>query len=142
MKIKKFVLTHKGYTLLESIIGMFVLSIIILQIMNLVLVMNKSNIENYHTKNISLLINKIDEDFLLAKEIKINANKLEINTLKDEKIVYKIENNKLKRTINEMGNEILIYNIKSGYFFNKNGIFLKIDYGIKDESIYLGKVKI
>ena len=142
MKIKKFVLIRSGYTLLESIVGMFILSIIILQVMNLILIMNKSNIENYHTKNISLLSNKMDEDFFLAKSVHVNHNILEIETLNNEKIIYKIENNKLKRTVNNKGNEILIYNIKSGHFINNNGIFLYMDYGVRNEKFYLGTVKI
>ena len=77
--MKKFVLANKGYTLLETLIGMIVLGVLMTLLLAMVQMMNKNNINNYFNRNVSVIVTKLENDFIAAKSTTLDNGKLKID---------------------------------------------------------------
>ena len=143
MNRKYVFLNNKGYTLLESIIGMFMLSIISLLILTMIMTMSKNNIDNYNQRNSALIINKMEKDFFGSTKYDVSLKKLTINTKQNGTIEYKCKNDKLSRSVNDKGNETVIAGIKDCKFVKRNGVNLELIFNNGDvKEVYIGESKL
>lgn len=143
MKLKSVLLNNKGYTLLECIMGMFVLSFVIIMLMFMIQVMHKNNINNYFNRNITSLVNTLESDFLSAKKADVKIGILDLEVLEENKTIsYVCSTNKLVRRVNYLGGETVISDLDSCHIFSKDdNIFVKLKYKDKVKEIYVGKAK-
>ncbi len=143
MKSKYVLLNNKGYTLLECIMGMFVLSFVIIMLMFMIQVMHKNNVNNYFNRNITSLVNTLESDFLSAKKADVKLGILDLEVLEENKTIsYVCSTDKLVRRVNYLGGETVISDLDSCHIFNKDdNIFVKLKYKDKVKEIYVGKAK-
>lgn len=121
-KKKKFVMKNSGFTLMEALVSIFIMSSIIFLLLNFLLLI-KENI-NYD-KNISSYttsIIHIKEDFLESKKYKIKKGNLFLYKYNKEDVSYIFDNNRLIRKVNDKGYEIILNNVKKLKFEKENDI--------------------
>ena len=112
--MKKFVLANKGYTLLETLVGLIVLGVLMTLLLAMVQMMNKNNVNNYFNRNVSVIVTKLENDFIAAKSTSLEEGKLKMELYSgDKKVTYKCQGNKLVRRVNGLGGETLIDNLDS-----------------------------
>lgn len=84
--LQKRVLNQKGFTLLESLLVLFIVST-----MSLVLITNIAPI--YHKKVIETFLNQFEKDMLYAQQYALVNEELVFVLFKSEQNLYKIESN-------------------------------------------------
>lgn len=142
--MKKFVLANKGYTLLETLIGLIVLGVLMTLLLAMVQMMSKNNINNYFNRNVSVIVTKLENDFIAAKSTTLDNGKLKIDQYSgDKKVTYKCQGKKLVRRVNGLGGETLIDNLDSCSISSINDKSYKINITYKklSKELYVGKNK-
>ncbi|QGQ47244.1 type II secretion system protein [Metabacillus sediminilitoris] len=84
--LQKRVLNQKGFTLLESLLVLFIVST-----MSLILITNIAPI--YHKKVIETFLNQFEKDMLYAQQYALVNEELVFVLFKSEQNLYKIESN-------------------------------------------------
>lgn len=143
-KLKSVLLNNQAYTLLECIMGLFVLTIVVMMLMFMVQVMQKNNINNYFNRNTTSLINTLEADFLASKKATVTLGVLDLEVLEENKTIsYACSSSKLVRRVNYLGGETVISDLDACSISSKDDqIFIKVKYLGKEKEIYVGKAKI
>ncbi len=135
--MKKYVLNNKGFTLLETLIGLVVFSLIIIMMLNFLNVLKFNLTNNYETKQVVLFLSKVQEDILETKKVvEVSNDKLTLKNYLNENITYVKDKNRLIRKKNNQGYEIILNeleNIKFEYINNILYVNLKFK---NSENIY------
>ncbi len=121
-KKRKYVIKNNGFTLIEALISILIMSSIIFLLFNFLLLL-KSNI-NYDKNRSSYTtsIIHIKEDFLESKEYEIKKGNLFLNKYNNEEVSYIFDNNRLIRKVNNKGYEIMLSDVKEVSFQKENNI--------------------
>lgn len=135
-KRKKFVSNNQAYSLLDALMGLFVMGFILFLLVTFITVLN----DNYHTnedlKQLNLFIMQIQEDIIDSEEIKVEQNKMSMVTYLEDSITYSIDEDKLIRKVNNSGYEILLNDLEEFQFVSNQGI-IEIKVKFKDqEKVY------
>ncbi len=119
MKIrKKFVFNNNGFTLLEALLGLFVMAILVLLIMQATLLLNSIMYDNYNSRQTVLFSIQTNRDIFAAKDIYTTNQQLVIDKYSGDQVTYLEKNNKLIRKVNDKGHEIILNNVDKIYFEN------------------------
>ncbi len=121
-KTNKNNVSNQGVTLLESLMAMFVMSILLINIMQFVTVVEMNMNNFYNQKQMANLTLMIHEDFIHTSDYQIDENKLVLETYKNQDIIYQVEDDQLIRKIDNQGHEVILINIESLSFIDQNNI--------------------
>lgn len=144
-QMKKFALTNNlGFTMLEAIVGMLVLSVIIFLLMSLILVMNKNNINNYFNRNTATINQMMATDVDASNKLEIKLGMIILKPLnQDKKVTYQCQGKKLVRRVNGLGGETLISNLDRCHVREEgSGALLILKMGTLEKEIYVQAAKV
>lgn len=133
----------KGFTLLEAMMGIFIMSVIALLILQVILVVSKNDLSGRNIRQLNLFTMQIQADFLSSYDVEVENEKLNFDQ-PDNIVTYKMKNNKLLRQVNSKGSETALMNI-SKIKFEKNKDIVKMEVRFSnDKTEYhqvLGEIK-
>lgn len=133
--------SNKGYTLIEGLVGLLIMSMIVFLILNLMNVIKFGYNDNYEDRERILFVMQSNEDFLASQEVYVQNNVVYFEYYNNITVNYKFKNNKLIRQVNNQGYEILINNLKKINFWEENNNILYQLQNFQKQEIYgiLGK---
>lgn len=140
MILKNVLLSKDAFTLLEVLMGLFVVSVISLLMLQITILTSITNQDIEDERQLALFLMNISNELALSKSIDVNNQTLVIKPLDySDDIIYKYKNNKIIRTRNDKGSETVISGVKNAKFVKKNKkIFLDITFkNNKDYMIYV-----
>lgn len=117
-------MSDRGFTLLDTLMGMFVMGFLLILLSTMTLLLKDNYFENNERREVLLFIMQIQNDFLETKKINNSSSKLSLNFYNKKNITYKMINDKLIRQVNGKGYEVVVNNLE------------KCIFGYKDEVIY------
>lgn len=135
-----YIKNNKGFTLLEGLMGMFVMSVLVMLILQMVLVLNDTMISYYNKRQDTLFIMQANRDFFKSQNTYVKDNILYFETYDKETITYEKSEDKIIRQVNNAGYEVILSNIESAKFYEENNKFyLEVKHNNEQEKIlYIG----
>lgn len=132
---------RKGFTLLEALMGMFVMSVLFLLILQMVMVLNDNMISYYNKRQDVLFVMQANRDILKAKNIKIDDNILVFETYEGDEVSYSQSGDEIVRKVNNEGYEVVLSNIDYVNFYMANDkIYAEVKHKNEEEkNIFIGK---
>lgn len=106
--MKKNVLTNKGFTLLEALMSMFVMTFLTFLILQWVNIIGTTTVNFEHQKQIIIMTNYVQNDFIGIQKYNILNNKVELIDFNNETISYELRDKKIIRQKNNKGYEVLV----------------------------------
>lgn len=125
MRNRQPYLNNRGFTLLETIFSLFLLSIIVL-FFPLIVQFFKTDVSTGFEKEAELFFMQIGREIHSADEIKVIDNKLYLHFLYNDTAKYERFQNLLRRQLKDTGHEIVLQNIKT-VSFKMNGKIVTIE---------------
>jgi len=142
--INKNVFNNKGFTLLESLIGLFVMGVIAFLILQVTMVMGHNYDDFYQERQLILFPMQIEEDFLMADKVETSNHLLTITTHDQQVISYEFQNNKILRQVENKGGEVVLADVETCKFYQQeNNIFVEVSFLGEDKKykLFLGDKK-
>ncbi len=142
----KNVFNNKGFTLLEAMMGMFIMAIISVLILQMMLVVTKNMNTLKNQRQLMLFIMQIQKDLISTKKIEFEENgDMKLSGYKETFIEYDFSEKKHKilRQKNGKGSEIALYEVKNVNYSNINNLLeMEIDFIDKKKNykILLGNI--
>ena len=136
--VKNIVTQNNGFTLIETILGFMVQSIVIalIPILINILILFKSLVIYDDTYTFELMVKELSDSIDKAQfsKIKLTPHKI-ILPLKHETITYTYGNQKLIKTVNGKGNITILNHISQIKFKkgSKNHLFMNVKYKVGKE---------
>lgn len=140
MKKNLFVF-NDGFTLLEALLSLFIMSFLLFLLINFSFTIKKSIHEGKEQKELTMLVAHMQEDLIESKKSSIFKNKLNLMKYNKEKVTYEFKNKELVRKVNGKGYEIVLQDIEGVAFYKKNNLIkMNIFYGdkINEEVVSVG----
>lgn len=109
--------TNKGFTMIEILIALFVISCVMLLLLQFMYISKNNYFDNYYTRQIDMLIIQSEDDFLETKKCMISGNKLLLERYDDNRVTYEFSSDKLIRKVNNRGSEVLLYELQNITFW-------------------------
>lgn len=125
----KTILNRRGFTIVESIIGLFILSLISIVINFSILYINNSDKhQRTETINYHVFLSTIESKKLNLKVIKVEKNNiLLINSSINKEYRIQSYKNMLRLSGNKNGHVPILENVNSAYFsIYRNHLFIKV----------------
>lgn len=141
--MKKYVLNNKCFTLLEALVGIFVMGVLLYLCMNFIIILNDNQDYSYAKEETTLFISQVQEDFLSSVKVNVKKEQLKFITYNKDKITYEVDKDRLVRKVEGKGYEIVLSSVSSLSFKRvKNNVEVSIKYtdGYNYEGV-LGSVK-
>lgn len=119
---------------------MFVMSVLVMLILQMVLVLNDTMISYYNKRQDTLFIMQANRDFFKSQNTYVKDNILYFETYDKETITYEKSEDKIIRQVNNAGYEVILSNIESAKFYEENNKFyLEVKHNNEQEKIlYIG----
>ncbi len=118
-----FVISNKGFMLVEALVSVFIVSLICLLLMSVMSTLATSvtvSVDEYLTLDIR---NQLNRDLAFANSTQVAGGKLIINK-PTEVISYEFKNNSLWRRVDGLGNERILSDIYQAEFLDENNYLL------------------
>lgn len=125
---------NQGFTLLEGMTSLLVLSFLTLMWMQMMTIIVKSNELNQESIQLSLLDSRMRSDFRACKSLSTSNNSLQIKLVNGDLVTYEPYEDKIIRKVNNQGYEPVLKLGKVDLFTRGTRVYLK-----KNDEHYLGR---
>lgn len=105
-----------GFTLYETIISLFILSVVIFLIPLIVSYFLQPHRDGLHPKEVELFFIQIGREIHNAKSAYVSNGELIVVLQNDDRASYEHYQNLIRRRVNKQGHEVLLKNIQSVHF--------------------------
>lgn len=110
----KIIRNQKGFTLIESLLSLYILSFIsILLIMLLSTLLFQTNSKKLHPFELENFVIQAQSELREANEWGVNNNVIFMTSRHDEHITYSTYNELIRRQVEGRGHEVLLQNVSS-----------------------------
>ena len=132
-------LNKKGFTLLEALLGIMMLTILLAFCLNFFTVIKDNKYDNGSKREMILFLGQIQEDLLEAKTISSDEEGFYLINFLDDTISYTKDDSKIVRKVNNTGYEVALNNVKN-IELNIEQNLLKTKIVFNDDFVYEGVI--
>lgn len=134
MIMKKFVPKRKAFTLLEALMGLFIMSILCMLLLTFMNINKYQQIDNKELEQITLFIIQVQKDLSNSKEAIVTKDMLTLINEEEQRITYQYDRKRLIRQVNKKGYQITLNNLdKIKFYQDKKIIKIKVIFQNKEK---------
>lgn len=121
----KHIQCQRGFTLIESLLTLYILTIITTLIIMLLSTLSfKTNNQAIHSFELENFVIQLQNELREANEWSVDSSSIQITSRYDKQITYATYKKMIRRQMNATGQEVMLYNVQN---FN----CIQLDDGIK-----------